>query len=135
MLVLLDTDVCISLINRRPGFDKVLRRLSGRSFGEICLSSITVSELEYGVANSARTNENKVALEEFLARFELLDYPIEAARHYGKLRAELERAGTPIGANDLLIGAHAMAIKASVVTGNVSEFSRIKGLKTLDWFS
>ena len=135
MLVLLDTDICIYLINRRPGFERVLRRVSGRSIGEICISAITVSELRFGVAKSARSSANAIALEEFLSRFELLDYPVEASASYGKIRTELERAGTPIGNNDLLIASHALAIKASIVTANISEFQRIKGLKVLDWLS
>jgi tRNA(fMet)-specific endonuclease VapC len=135
MLVLLDTDICICLINQRPGFERALRRISGRSIGEICISAITVSELRYGVAKSTKASANAAALEEFFTRFELLDYPAEAGAAYGKLRVELERAGTPAGNNDLLIAAHAVAIKASVATANVTEFARIKGLKVLDWLA
>lgn len=133
MLVLLDTDICIHLINRRPGFERVLRRISGRSIGEICISAITVSELRFGVIKSAQSSANAAALDEFLSRFELLDYPVEAGASYGKLRADLDRAGTPIGNNDLLIAAQALAIKASVATANVGEFQRVKGLKVLPW--
>ena len=103
--------------------------------GEICISAITVSELRYGVAKSAKASENTAALEEFLARFELLDYPAVAGAAYGKIRIDLERAGTTIGNNDLLVAAHAVAIKASVATANVAEFARVKGLKVLDWLS
>ena len=133
MLVLLDTHICVYLINRRPGFERVLRRISGRSIGEICISAITVAELRFGVAKSARGNANAIALDEFLSRFELLDYPLEASVSYAKIRTELERAGTLIGNNDLLIASHARAIKAHVVTANISEFQRLKGLKVLDW--
>lgn len=135
MLVLIDTDICIHLINRGGGFERVLRRLSGRSVGEICISAVTVSELRFGVAKSAHASANASALDEFLGRFELRDYPVEASTSYAKIRAELERAGTPIGNSDLLIAAHAMAIKASVATGNVGEFQRVKGLKVLDWLA
>jgi tRNA(fMet)-specific endonuclease VapC len=135
MLVLLDTDVCILLINRRPGFERVVRRFSGRSFGEICISAVTVSELQYGVAKSAKSSENAAVLDEFLCRFELLDYPVQAAASYGKIRANLERTGKPIGSNDLLIAAHAMAIDARVATANKSEFERVRGLKVLDWLA
>lgn len=135
MLVLLDTDICIHLINRRPGFERVLRRLSGRSFGEICISAITVSELRYGVSKSAKSSQNSAALEEFLSRFELLDYPVEAAQGYARVRIELERSGKPIGNNDLLIAAHALAIGARVATANKSEFGRVPALKVLDWLS
>ena len=135
MLVLLDTNICIHLINRRSGFERILRRLSGRSFGEICISAITVSELRYGVAKSARSSENAATLHEFLSRFELLDYPVDAATTYGRTRTGLERAGTPIGNNDLLIAAHALAIDARVATSNASEFERVTGLKVLDWLA
>ena len=135
MLVLLDTNICIHLINRRSGFERILRRLSGRSFGEICISAITVSELRYGVAKSARSSENTATLDEFLSRFELLDYPVDAATTYGRTRTGLERAGTPIGNNDLLIAAHALAIGARVATSNASEFERVTGLKVLDWLA
>ena len=135
MLILLDTHICVYLINRRPGFERVLRRVSGRSIGEICISAITVSELRFGVAKSARGNANAIALDGFLSRFELLDYPVEASVSYAKIRTELERAGTLIGNNDLQIASHALAIKANVVTANISEFQHVKGLKVLDWLS
>jgi tRNA(fMet)-specific endonuclease VapC len=135
MLVLLDTNLCIVLINRRPGFERVLRRLSGRSFGEVCISAITVSELQYGVAKSAKSAANAAVLDEFLSRFELLDYPVHAAASYGRIRADLERSGTPIGNNDLLIAAHALAVEARVATGNSGEFERVRGLKVLNWLA
>src|SRR3954451_14032522 len=133
MLVLLDTNICIHLINRRPGFERVLRRVSGRSLGEICISAITVSELQYGAAKSAKAKENAAALDEFVSGFETLDYPVEAAASYGIIRADLERSGKPIGNNDLLIAAHAVAMAAGVVTANLKEFGRLRGLRVLDW--
>ena len=135
MLVLLDTNICIHLINRRPGFELALRRLSGRSFGEICISAVTVSELHYGAAKSARSKENATALKQFLSCFDLLDYPVAAAANYGTVRTSLERSGKPIGNNDLLIAAHALSIGASVATGNVKEFDRVRGLKVLNWLA
>ena len=111
------------------------RRLSGRSIGEIRISAITVSDLRFGVAKSAHRSANAAALDEFLSRVELLDYPVEASASYGKIRTELDRAGTPIGNNDLLIAVHAMSIKANVATANIGEFQRVKGLKVWDWLS
>ncbi len=118
MLVLLDTSICICPIDRRPCFERVLRRISGRSLGGICISAVAVSELRFGVANSARALRNAAALEDFLSRFELLDYPVAAGVSYGNIRRDLGRAGTPIGKNDLLTASHAMAVKASVATAN-----------------
>ena len=135
MLVLLDTDICIHLIDRRPGFEQVLRRLSGRSFGEICLSAITISELRYGVAKSVRSKTNPATLDDFLSAFELLDYSVDAAATYATIRVELDRIGGRIGNNDLLIAAHALSIGARLVTGNASEFTRVRGLKVLDWLT
>jgi tRNA(fMet)-specific endonuclease VapC len=135
MLVLLDTNICICLINRRPGFERALRRLSGRSFGEICISAITVSELHYGTAKSAKKKENTAALDDFLSRFEVLDYPAEAAPIYGSIRADLESSGKPIGNSDFLIAAHTLAVGASVATANTKEFKRVSELKVLDWLS
>ena len=109
--------------------------LSGHEERETALEAITVSDLRFGVAKSAHRSANAAALDEFLSRFELLDYPVEASASYGKIRTELDRAGTPIGNNDLLIVAHAMSIKANVATANIGEFQRVKGLKVLDWLS
>jgi len=135
MLVLLDTNICIHLINRRPGFERILRRVAGRSLGEICISAITASELQYGAAKSTKAKENMAALDEFASRFEMLDYPVEAAGSYGSIRTDLERSGKIIGNNDLLIAAHALAIGAALVTANLKEFERVRGLKVLDWLN
>jgi tRNA(fMet)-specific endonuclease VapC len=94
-----------------------------------------VSELQSGVAKSAKNSENAAVLDEFLSRFELLDYPVQAAASYGAIRTSLERTGKPIGSNDLLIAAHAMAIGAGVATANTSEFERVRGLKVLNWLA
>jgi tRNA(fMet)-specific endonuclease VapC len=78
---------------------------------------------------------NAAALDEFLSRFELLDYPVQAGSHYGKLRADLERAGIQIGGNDLMIAAHALTIGARLATANVGEFNRVPGLRALNWLA
>jgi tRNA(fMet)-specific endonuclease VapC len=74
-------------------------------------------------------------LDEFLSRFELLDYAVHAAASYGAIRTHLERNGTPIGNNDLLIAAHAMAIEARLAAANTGEFERVRGLKVLNWLA
>lgn len=131
MKYLLDTDICIYLIKRRPG--GVLARLQQCMPGEVGLSSITVSELEYGVHKSSRPQENRLALAEFLAPLEILPYEDTAAGCYGEMRAMLERQGTPIGAMDLLIAAHALSRRLTLVTNNEREFRRLPGLKVVNW--
>ena len=100
---------------------------------EIGISSITLSELEYGVAKSVKPQQNKLALTEFLAPIEVLPYDDGAALRYGPLRVHLERQGTPVGSLDLLIAAHALSLECVLVTNNVSEFKRIPGLKVENW--
>jgi tRNA(fMet)-specific endonuclease VapC len=131
MRILLDTDICIYAINRkRP---EVLSRVRGYSIGEVGISAITYAELRFGVENSARVDENMDRLERFLLPLEIVPFDAEAARHYGRVRRELKLAGCPIGSNDLLIGAHALALAVTLVTNNVREFSRIDGLCVERW--
>ena len=131
MRYLLDTNMCIYAIKKKP--TEVLERISKCIPGEIGLSSLTVAELEYGVAKSVAREKNQSALEQFLLPFELISFDHESARVYGDLRAQLERAGTPIGAMDTLIGAHAVARGLVLVTNNEREFRRIPGLKVENW--
>ncbi|MEI6516397.1 MAG: type II toxin-antitoxin system VapC family toxin [bacterium] len=131
MKYLLDTNICIYLIKQRPA--PVLDHLQRCKPGDIGLSAITVSELEYGVCKSARPQENRLALAEFLAPLEVLMFDDHAAAKYGKIRAELERQGRPIGAMDLLIAAHALSRHLALVTNNEREFLRIPDLKVVNW--
>jgi tRNA(fMet)-specific endonuclease VapC len=131
MRILLDTDICIYAINcKRP---EVLSRVQSYSIGEVGITAITCAELRFGVENSARVDENMARLERFLLPLEIVPFDAEAARHYGRLRRELKLAGCPIGSNDLLIAAHALALTATLVTNNVREFSRIDGLCVERW--
>ncbi len=131
MRILLDTDICIYAINRkRP---EVLSRVRGYPLGEVGISAITYAELRFGVENSARVEQNMDRLERFLLPLEIVPFDAEAARHYGRLRRELKRTGSPIGSNDLLIAAHALALATTLVTNNVREFSRIDGLHVERW--
>lgn len=127
---MLDTNICIYLINKRP--TKVLDRLERHDPGEIGLSTITVAELAYGVAKSGSAR-NRVALEEFLLPFDLAEFDEQAAWTYGQIRATLERGGTPIGPLDLQIAAHALSIGCVVVTNNMREFRRVAHLKVENW--
>ena len=130
-MILLDTNICIYAINRRsPGTLAPLRAFQG---GDAGISAVTYAELRFGVENSARSDSNLVALERFLLPLEILAFDAEAARHCGRVRAILKRAGTPIGGNDLLIAAHALSVGATLVTNNAREFNRVRGLHVEQW--
>ncbi|MFP4351793.1 MAG: type II toxin-antitoxin system VapC family toxin [Puniceicoccaceae bacterium] len=131
MKYLLDMNTCIFLINRES--EAVRRKMRTVAVGEIGVSSVTVSELEYGVAKSQAPRKNRMALDQFLLPLEILQYDESAARHYGVVRAELERKGTPIGSMDTMIAAHALSQNLIVVTNNSREFARVPGLRVEDW--
>ena len=133
MAYMLDTDTCIYLINRRPGYEGILRRMDGLRYGDVHLSSISLAELRYGVAKSQHQDKNQDRLEGFLARFEERDFDERAARAYGVIRAGLEAQGTPIGPLDTLLAAHALSLGATMVTNNGREFSRVSGLVVENW--
>ncbi len=131
MNLLLDTNVCIYLIKKRP--PSVLKRFDALPAGTVAISSITVAELEFGVQKSQYPFQNQQALEEFLLPLVILDFDHQAARRYGKLRAWLESRGKTIGALDMLIAAHALSEGLPLATNNVREFSRVPDLKVLNW--
>jgi tRNA(fMet)-specific endonuclease VapC len=128
---MLDTNICIYIIRKKP--QRVLRRLQRYPVSNIGVSSITLSELESGVAKSIKPQQNKLALTEFLAPIGILPYDDMAARQYGELRAHLEKNGTPIGSLDMLIAAHALSLKCTLVTNNEVEFQRVPGLSIDNW--
>jgi tRNA(fMet)-specific endonuclease VapC len=128
---MLDTDIS-SYIMKRSDIN-VLKRLQSVPVSDICISAITVSELMYGVEVSPRQPQDRAALDAFLHHVEALDYPDEAAPHYGQIRAALKLAGNLIGANDLLIAAHARSLGLTLVTNNTREFCRVKGLTLENW--
>jgi len=106
MKYLLDTNICIYLIKQNPA--KVLKHFKSHAIGDIGISSITLAELRYGVSKSQHIEKNQQALNEFILPLEIADFDEKAAQEYGAIRAELERAGKPIGSMDMLIGAHAI---------------------------
>jgi tRNA(fMet)-specific endonuclease VapC len=130
---MLDTDTCIAIIKGKP--TSVLRKLRGKSVGQVGISSITLSELAFGAAKSSRREEAHAALSEFLLALEIASFDSDAATSYGQLRASLEKRGTPIGPLGTLIGAHAVALDVILVTHNTREFSRIDTLRLDDWTS
>ena len=127
---MLDTNICIYVINQRP--PAVLARFRQERLGSIGISSITAAELAFGVAKSGSAR-NREALEMFLAPLEVLPFDASAVWHYGDLRAALERSGQPIGALDTLIAAHALASNTILVTNNAREFARVPGLRLQNW--
>ena len=133
MKYLLDTNICIALIRQKPA--ALLQRLTSLQPGDAGISSITLAELFHGVEKSARPEQNMSALEQFLLPLDLVDFDQDAALAYGKIRADLERTGQLIGSMDILIAAHAVSLDAIIVTNNVQEFQRVKGLFVEDWIS
>ena len=131
MKYMLDTNTCIYIIKRKPA--KVFARFTKCEVGDIGLSSVTLAELHVGVAKSHHVLKNREALEEFILPLEIADFDERAAETYGTVRSYLEKAGTPIGSLDTLIGAHALSIGATLVTNNLREFKRIPKLKVTDW--
>lgn len=131
MKLMLDTNICIYIIKQQPV--DVLKRFLEYQIGDIGISSITLSELRYGVAKSTHQEKNAKALDEFIIPLEVVSFDEEAAHVYGDIRATLEKAGTPIGAMDMLIAAHAVSLGIPLVTNNIREFVRIPALNIVDW--
>ncbi len=133
MKLMLDTNICIYIIKQQPV--AVLKRFLEYQIGDIGISSITLSELRYGVAKSAHQDKNSKALDEFIIPLEVISFDDAAAHVYGDIRAALEKAGTPIGAMDMLIAAHAVSLGIPLVTNNIREFVRIPSLNVIDWIA
>ena len=129
-MILLDTNICIYIINAKP--PEVLVRFRQYRLGEVGLCSVVAAELAYGVAKSLSAR-NKAALEMFLAPLEILPFDTKALWAYGDLRANLERQGQPIGALDTMIAAHALSLDAPLVTHNTRELERVPGLRLEKW--
>lgn len=127
----LDTNICIYIIKKRPA--RVFDKLITLPLGSVGISSVTLAELQYGIAKSTNPDKNKEALEKFLTPIEIMDFDSNASEEYGQIRAELEKKGTPIGALDLLIAAHAKCLDLILVTNNEKEFARIPDLKIENW--
>lgn len=128
---MLDTDACIALIKNRPV--SMRNRLTLLTPEEVGISGMVAAELWFGVANSQKRKKNESALKDFLEFVTLLDWPCDASALYGRVRAQLQKQGTPIGAMDLLIASHALFIDTILVTNNTREFERVPGLKVENW--
>jgi tRNA(fMet)-specific endonuclease VapC len=127
---MLDTNICIYVMKAYP---PELREKFNTLAEQLCISSVTLGELHYGAEKSARRTQNLTAIGHFVARIEVLPFGDRAAAHYGQLRAELERAGTPCGPHDMQIGGHARSEGLIVVTNNLREFGRMPGVRTENW--
>jgi tRNA(fMet)-specific endonuclease VapC len=130
---MLGTDTC-SYIMRRS-HEALLKKLAKVPIDDVCISVITKSELLYGVELSPRRRQDEDAVDAFLRFVEVLDFPDEAAPHYAKIRADLKARGAMIGANDLLIAAHARSLGLTLITNNTREFRRVRNLSIENWTS
>ena len=130
-MYLLDTNICIYIIKKKP--IEVLKKLKTKSKKDIYISSITVAELEYGVAKSIHPEKNKISLIEFLSIFNILNFDDTDAVEFGTIKADLAKKGKIIGPMDLLIAAQAKSKKLILVTNNVKEFERVAGIKIENW--
>ena len=131
MKYMLDTNICIYAIkDSKPGLREYMADITP---GEMCISSITLSELRYGAYKSASASRNIVAINQFLSTIQVLAFDERAADEYGKIRSDLEKRGCVIGNMDMLIAAHARSAGITVITNNTREFERVEALKIEDW--
>lgn len=131
MIYMLDTNICIYAMKKKP--EKVLQRLKEELNNGVCISAITLAELEYGMQHSSNPAKNEQALLRFLAPLSVLPFGATAASEYGAIRACLQNRGELIGPLDMLIGGHARAEKLILVTNNIREFDRVPGLELENW--
>lgn len=131
MKYMLDTNICIYLMNER--LKHVSDKFKTLLNSDAAISSVALSELNYGACKSHYQEKNLVALDKFIISVPVLPYDIRAASHFGEIRATLEKKGVIIGAYDLMIAAHALSLNAILVTNNTKEFSRVKNLKLENW--
>lgn len=127
---MLDTNICIYIMKNRPTY---LAPIFDEHSRELCVSSVTVMELQYGVENSQQRTTNADKLDSFLARLKILNYDTDAAYHTALIRHKLKQQGTPIGPYDQMIAGHARSHGFTVVTNNTGEFERVPGLITENW--
>ncbi len=132
MKYILDTNICIYIINKKP--NEVLRKFELYPVYDFGISSITHAELQYGVEKSKKKNTNQAALDEFLLPLTILPFQGKRlATCYGEIRASLESKGQKIGPLDMLIAAHALSLDLTIISNNIKEFSRVQNLKCENW--
>jgi tRNA(fMet)-specific endonuclease VapC len=128
---MLDTDICIFIT--RKSEPSLLERIESVPLEQQCISVVTLAELLYGVQVSSKKKANQEAVDLFAQHIEVLEWTPDAAKHYAEIRADLKKKGQQLGSNNLLIAAHARSIGAVIVTNNVKDFGRVKGLKLENW--
>jgi len=132
MKYLLDTNICIYIINEKP--KQILRKFEQYPVHEFGISSITHAELQYGIEKSKNKNTNQDALDEFLLPLTILPFHGKSlVTCYGEIRTSLESKGKTIGPLDMLIAAHALSLDLTIISNNIKEFSRIPNLKCENW--
>ena len=131
MRYMLDTNIIIYARNARP--ETVLSRFRQYRPGDLCISSITMAELEFGACNRKDPIRNRLALLTFLSGIDVIPFDADAERSYGEIRCDLKSKGQLIGANDMLIAAHAKSLGYTLITNNTGEFQRVEGLLLENW--
>lgn len=131
MKYMLDTNICIYVIKHKP--PEAIKNFLKHDPDDMCISSITYCELMHGVEKSQAKERNRLAVTLFLSAISILSFDSHAAEEYGKIRADLERKGTPIGPMDMLIAGHARSEGLILVTNNTREFFRVEDIEIEDW--
>ncbi|MBQ8231598.1 MAG: type II toxin-antitoxin system VapC family toxin [Lachnospiraceae bacterium] len=131
MKYMLDTNICIYAIKNKP--ETVIKRFLAHNSDEICISAITYAELMHGVERSQAVEKNRLAMSLLLSPITILEFDNYAAEEYGRVRADFEKKGTPIGPMNMLIAAHAKSEGLILVTNNTREFLRVEDLRIEDW--
>ncbi len=132
-LYMLDTDTCVFVLRRAS--DVLLERIQQVPIEQQMISMVTLAELLYGVLESNKKKTNRAGVDAFVRHVTVKDWSRDAAEHYAEIRVDLRKKGQMIGANDLMIAAHARSLDATVVTNNVKDFGRVKGLKVENWMA
>ena len=130
-MYMLDTDICIYIIKKRPA--NLLEKFNTIPPSTLCISTVTYAEMQYGVERSSSKKMNQRILADFVSHLDVQPWDVAAARQYGKTRVSLEKRGKPIGNMDLLIAAHALSQQCILVSNNLREFSRVRGLQCENW--
>jgi tRNA(fMet)-specific endonuclease VapC len=131
MRYMLDTNICSYILKKHPA--AVKERFEEVGAGNICISTIVLAELYCGAVRHPKGVVIRREIDDFVSRLAVISWDESAADHYGAIRSSLEKAGTPVGAMDMLIAAHARSCGATLISNNLREFDRIKGLASLNW--